>query len=104
MLTPHQRAPQAIMLDTHRRNLITVAHRGRFGSFMDLRSYLEKRGISHRDFAARIGVNQSTVTRLCAVDPPWPSRDLVEAIARETNGKVTADAFYTKPHRGKERA
>jgi transcriptional regulator with XRE-family HTH domain len=63
---------------------------------MDLRSYLEKRGITHREFAERIGVNQSTVTRLCAVDPPWPSRELLEAIARETGGKVTADAFYSK--------
>jgi DNA-binding transcriptional regulator YdaS (Cro superfamily) len=61
---------------------------------MDLRLYLKTERISHRLFAERLGVNQSTITRLCAPDPPWPSRDLVQAIDRATGGRVRAADFY----------
>lgn len=47
-----------------------------------------------RDFAARIGVTPSMVTAYCE-DRMWPGREKMEAIARETEGEVTANDFIS---------
>lgn len=51
-----------------------------------------------REFAARIGVTPSMVTAYCE-DRMWPGREKMEAIARETDGAVTANDFIDMtPH------
>lgn len=49
-----------------------------------------------RDFATRIGVTPSMITAYCE-DRMWPGRERMEAIARETNGAVTANDFIDMP-------
>lgn len=60
---------------------------------MKLSDYLSVNKISDADFAALIGVNRSTVSRLRRTGQ-CPSRQTVAAIARVTGGKVTADDFW----------
>jgi len=43
-------------------------------------------------FAADIGVTPTMITAYCA-GQMWPGRDKMEAIARETDGAVTANDF-----------
>jgi len=47
------------------------------------------------DFAARIGVTPQMISAYCKEPPdcPWPGRAVIEAIARETHGAVTANDF-----------
>jgi transcriptional regulator with XRE-family HTH domain len=47
-----------------------------------------------RDFAAKIGVSPSMITEY-AEGRMWPRRELLEAIVRETAGKVTANDFLS---------
>lgn len=49
-----------------------------------------------RDFATRIGVTPSMITAYCE-GRMWPGRERMEAIARETNGAVTANDFIDMP-------
>lgn len=63
---------------------------------MTLAQYLNEHAISDADFAVKIGVNRSTVSRLRRGDHTGqlPSRATIEAIAKETNGAVTANDFW----------
>lgn len=60
---------------------------------MKLKTYLEKEGITASDFALRIGVAPSTVTR-SARGEAIPSPETMRAIAQATNGQVTPGDFY----------
>lgn len=60
---------------------------------MKLSLYLEKTGLSVSAFAARIGVDHSSVSRY-ARDERIPGRDVMQRIRAETGGAVTADDFY----------
>ena len=60
---------------------------------MKLSAYLEQTGLSDAEFAALIGVNRSTVSRLRRTDQ-CPSRQTIAAIAKVTEGKVSADDFW----------
>ncbi len=46
---------------------------------------------SKRDFAKAIGVTPQMISAYCA--DTWPGRARMAAIARETNGEVTANDF-----------
>lgn len=60
---------------------------------MTLNSYLLDHSITEAAFAARVGVDQSTVHRWRKGQmPEGPST--MRAIARETGGKVTANDFF----------
>lgn len=59
---------------------------------MKLREWLKTNRIKGYEFANRIGVSPPTISEYCA-GQAWPSRDKMEAIARETNGEVTANDF-----------
>lgn len=60
---------------------------------MRLSDYLAKRKLSDEEFAAQIGVNRSTVSRLRRTNQK-PSGETLEAIVRATRGKVTANDFW----------
>lgn len=47
-----------------------------------------------RDFADRIGVTPQMISAYCD-DRIWPSRERMEAIAKETAGQVTANDFVS---------
>jgi DNA-binding transcriptional regulator YdaS (Cro superfamily) len=47
-----------------------------------------------RDFAAKIGVSPTMVTEY-AEGRMWPGRERIEAIVRETDGRVTANDFLS---------
>jgi transcriptional regulator with XRE-family HTH domain len=58
----------------------------------DLGAYLSSRNISQRAFAARLGVHQSIVSRLCRREIR-PGLDLAFHIQRETHGAVPAESW-----------
>jgi transcriptional regulator with XRE-family HTH domain len=60
---------------------------------MKLADYLAQAGLSDADFADLIGVNRSTVSRLRRTGQ-CPSRQTIAAIAKVTEGKVSADDFW----------
>lgn len=49
---------------------------------------------SKREFARQIGVTPQMISAYCT--KTWPSRERMEAIARETNGEVTANDFVER--------
>lgn len=55
---------------------------------MNLEDYLDRHGLSLRVFAKTCGVSASTIHRVRNGDV-IPNRRLIEAIYRETGGKVT---------------
>lgn len=57
-----------------------------------LAAYLDRKGLSRADFAARINVSPVSVHRYIAGDR-FPARDVLMAIERETLGEVTASSF-----------
>lgn len=59
---------------------------------MKLAEYLKLANLTDADFAQRIGVERSTVTRLRG--DQIPTREVMRAIAEATNGAVTANDFY----------
>lgn len=59
---------------------------------MTLADYLAREKIVDADFATRIGVERSTVTRLRAGQIPKP--DVMRKIVEQTGGEVTANDFY----------
>lgn len=61
---------------------------------MTLAQYLKEHAISDADFAVKIGVNRSTVSRLRRDTGQLPSRDTIAAIAKATDGAVTANDFW----------
>lgn len=46
-------------------------------------------------FAARVGVTPTMITAYCE-DRMWPGREKMAAIARETDGDVTANDFVER--------
>lgn len=62
---------------------------------MTLAEYLKKNAIRDEDFAAKIGVNRSTVNRLRrGANGQLPSRETIARIADATGGAVTANDFW----------
>jgi transcriptional regulator with XRE-family HTH domain len=60
---------------------------------MKLSDYLAANGIGDADFADRIGVNRSTVSRLRRTNQK-PTGETLEAIFRATDGAVSANDFW----------
>lgn len=60
---------------------------------MKLSDYLEERGLKDEDFAALIGVDRTTVSRLRRTGQR-PSQQTLEAIVAHTGGKVSANDFW----------
>jgi transcriptional regulator with XRE-family HTH domain len=60
---------------------------------MRLSEYLTLAKVKDAEFALRIGKDRSTVSRLRRTNQ-CPSRETIEAIARETKGAVTANDFW----------
>ena len=65
-------------------------------SGMKLSDYLSERSISDGEFAEKIGVDRSSVSRLRrgVTRPNWPT---IERIISETSGAVTANDFLPAP-------
>lgn len=63
---------------------------------MILSDWLKRNELTRRDFAKRIGVSPIMITEYCN-GTAWPKRETMIAIARETNGEVTANDFMPKP-------
>jgi transcriptional regulator with XRE-family HTH domain len=61
---------------------------------MQLETYLEKNGLSLRDFADRIGVANAGVVSKYANRLQVPRPKIMAAIVRETNGSVQPNDFY----------
>ena len=59
---------------------------------MTLDRYLSEHAITEAEFAAKIGVTQSTVNRLRKGQVP--GKELMLAIVEETGGVVRADDFF----------
>lgn len=60
---------------------------------MQLANYLSANSISPHDFAKSIGVSKETVRRYLA-DERRPDLKNMQAIAKATNGEVTANDFF----------
>lgn len=60
---------------------------------MRLSEYLDRLDISHKEFAARIGTSAEAV-RLLARGDRRPRQATLDAIIRETGGKVRIEDFY----------
>jgi predicted transcriptional regulator len=60
---------------------------------MKLAEYLAEKGLNHREFADRIGVSAEAV-RLYLTGDRTPRRGVVQAIAAQTDGRVTANDFF----------
>lgn len=58
---------------------------------MTLTDYLKREALTDQQFADRVGVDRSTITRIRAGQ--FPSRKTLEAISATTNGAVTANDF-----------
>lgn len=61
---------------------------------MRLADWLKETKTRRYVFAERIGVTPQMITVYCD-GSTWPPRDKMEAIARETDGKVTANDFMS---------
>ena len=59
---------------------------------MKLGTYLSENGITHADFAARIGTSQAAVTRY-VLEQRTPRPDVISRIMSITSGEVTANDF-----------
>ena len=66
---------------------------------MKLEDWLKANHVTQADFAAAVGVDQATISRLIPAEGKRqrrrPSFDLVEKIMRATDGAVTANDFMT---------
>lgn len=60
---------------------------------MQLGPYLKERDISFADFATRIGAANAGVVHKYVNGKRYPRRRFLLAIARETEGEVTANDF-----------
>ena len=74
-----------------------------------LEEYLENHNVLQAEFAARLGINQSMVSRLANMSA-MPSLRLAAKIERETGGEVTALSWVeegakrqAKPKRARKR-
>jgi len=61
---------------------------------MKLSEYLDKHSLTNVAFAAKVGVDQSTIARLRKDDGQIPSPALMASIFEETQGQVRPDDFY----------
>lgn len=59
---------------------------------MKLETYLKTNGLTDEAFAALVDLSQSQISRIKR-DKSWPTRDVMERIAKVTNGAVTANDF-----------
>lgn len=59
---------------------------------MKLDTYLEAKGETDAEFALRVSLSQSQVSRIKR-GLSWPSRDAMERIVDATDGSVTANDF-----------
>lgn len=62
---------------------------------MKLAEYLAECGLTQPEFAERLGVSQSTVSRWCNGIPP--RRRHLEKLKTETGGKITLASFDVDP-------
>lgn len=59
---------------------------------MKLETYLKTNGLTDEAFASLVDLSQSQISRIKR-DKSWPTRDVMERIAKVTNGAVTANDF-----------
>lgn len=57
---------------------------------MKLEQYLRTKNLTDAEFGEKIGLSQSQVSRIRR-GVSWPSKDVLAAIAKETNNRVTAN-------------
>jgi transcriptional regulator with XRE-family HTH domain len=67
---------------------------------MKLKIYLDRKGITQKEFAKRAGLSRGTVSLLVR-GQVWISRKAALAIAQATKGKVTANDFV-RPYEAAE--
>lgn len=60
---------------------------------MDLKAWLTEHDTSYKEFAAAVGVDPSRISRAVA-GLIMPSPETVEAIKRETGGRVTSNDLH----------
>lgn len=60
---------------------------------MKLADYLKEHEISAREFAPKVGVSPEAI-RLYLTGQRRPRADVIQAIAAETNGAVSANDFF----------
>lgn len=63
---------------------------------MRLHNYLEREGLSATDFARKVGVSQSTISRYLK-GLRHPERDTMLAIRKATSGAVQPNDFFDTP-------
>ncbi len=64
-----------------------------------LKQHLETHGISRKDFAEQIGIDQSVLSRFCN-SLARPGLDKAIAIERATDGAVPASSWVDEPQAG----
>lgn len=64
---------------------------------MDLPTWIAESGMTRSEFARRVGVTPGVISDLCNGRQRWINRPLAAAIARETEGRVTANDFVGSP-------
>jgi DNA-binding transcriptional regulator YdaS (Cro superfamily) len=63
-----------------------------------LADWAAESGRSRRSIALELGISKSYCSQLMQVQPPWPSREVAQAIERMTGGEVTVESFvHLKP-------
>jgi plasmid maintenance system antidote protein VapI len=62
---------------------------------MKLTEWLSREGVKKKDFAAMVGASNATISDLCN-GKKWIGRELAAAIARVTDGDVTAADFVER--------
>lgn len=65
---------------------------------MLLLDWLKKNKVTQTEFAARAGVTQGTISRLCGAADYWPSRSVAQRVYIATKGEVSADSFLFPGH------
>lgn len=65
---------------------------------MTLADYMTAKKLTDAEFAALVGVNRSTISRLRRLNQR-PSFETMAAITQATRGKVTANDFWLAPKR-----
>ena len=60
---------------------------------MQLKNWLKSSGLRQYELAEKLGVTPATITNLLDGSQNWVSRGLAEALARVTDGQVTALDF-----------
>jgi transcriptional regulator with XRE-family HTH domain len=62
---------------------------------MFLSQWLKEKGITRKNFAARIGVSPPYITALCD-GSVWPGRNVMNRIIAETNNEVSPESFLQR--------